>query len=73
MRSLLLVLLIGCSLPTRRGEETYKEKYSKLMKDCIVEMVREGIDQRLVFPICNGIYNIPQQIETIPQSDQKTV
>lgn len=60
MRSYLLISLMflaGCaSLETADRDLTYPEKIQVKKKACVKELFKEGIHERLVYPICKDIY-----------------
>ena len=55
--ALIAIALAGCStLETKRGAETYRDRTKRQSEECVVRLMREGMDQRLIYPICRDIH-----------------
>ena len=51
-----LVFLTGCAVFDTKRTSTHQEKTQKNTKSCVKELLKEGIHESLVYPICKDIY-----------------
>ena len=55
-----LLTLTGCAIPHfRKGfrkRTPYRARMAKKVEKCVIRMLREGVNERIVFKICHNIY-----------------